>query len=212
MHKNEPNASSWNTTIRSLLEKAAYALDDEHTVLEISARTQLSQEEVSNVLMGTREATVEGLYRIASLLNVPPADLINPSNTVIQCYSIDGGRPRTLSLTYEDSALISHLAGLPILYADRLDGSYALLAKEATVIFLNKVEQPIVNSLYLCEKGNARYVRRCVFIDVTKGQAVLSDDAPPTASVSKVFFGKLAQVGSDVEMILGRVVYSINSH
>lgn len=204
--------ANWNKTIRRLLERAAYQLDDEQTVVEICARTELSHDEVTHVLEGSREATIEGLYRIANMLNVPPADLINPSNNVFQCYSIDGGRPRTLSLTQDDGKLINSLSDGDYLYVDCLDDSYAPIAAGASVIFVNKIETPVVNSLYLCEKGHSRYVRRCVFIDITKKQAVLSDEATPTKNVSTISIGEIGEVGFDVEMILGRVIASIRLH
>ena len=93
----------WNPVIRSLLEKAAFDLDDEASIIEICAHTKMSRRAVLDVLEGNESATVECVYRISAMLNVPAADLINPSNSVFTCYSIDGGRPRTLSLTDADT-------------------------------------------------------------------------------------------------------------
>jgi transcriptional regulator with XRE-family HTH domain len=208
----EPSASTWNVTISKLLERAAYTINDESTVLEICARTGLNHDEVSNVLLGNRQATVEGLYRIAAMLNVPAADLMNPSNTVIQCYSIDGGRCRTISLTPEDTKLIGLLSDLPLLYAEGLDGSYALLSKSTFVVFVNKYEVPVSDQLYLCESDSGRYVRRCVFTEASKHQAFMTDDIGTPVSLSAMKYGKLGTVGPNTEVILGRVIFSITPY
>ena len=211
VHEQE-STSKWNATLASHLERAAYALNDESTVLEICARTALTRLEVTNVLEGNRDASIEALYRISAMLNIPAADLINPTNTVIQCYSIDGGRSRTISLTQDDRALIEHLGNLPLMYADGVDESYALIPKCAFVVFVNRFETPIANHLYLCESGINRYLRRCVGTEVNKHTAMMTDDFDGKGRMSNIKYSKLSSIGQHTEMILGRVLYSITAH
>jgi hypothetical protein len=189
-------------------------LDDESTVDEIRARTDLDHQEVVNVLQGNRHATVEGLYRIASMLNVPAADLINPTKTVIQFYSVDGGRSTAISLGQEHGALAEMLADKQLMYAEGLDGSYAHLPVSAMVLFVNQFEVPLLNSLYLCESDLVRCVRRCVAVDTKNRVATMSNDAHDhnTLALDTVKFAKLKAVSSETLMILGRVVFSVVPH
>lgn len=202
----------WNPVIRSLLEKAAFDLDDEDSIIEICAHTRMSRRAVLDVLEGNESATVECVYRISAMLNVPAADLINPSNSVFTCYSIDGGRPRTLSLTDADTNLRMKLAGLPLLYAEDLDGSYPPLVLKACVIFVNNFEAPSAGNLYLLEGKSARYARRCVFVDVSKKQAHMTDDVGSPVKTSVLKYGKLSSLPGTGEMLLGRIICSICPH
>lgn len=201
----------WNASIKRLLERSAYDLDDEACLHEICARTGLSELDVKQVLEGSEHATIESVYRIAAMLNVPPADLINQTNSILQCYSIDGGRPRTVSLTPEDRALIGRIGDLPLLYAEDLDGTYALLSKQAMVMFVNRHEKLIVDALYLLENRNSRYVRRCSFIDVASDDAAMTDDGEPQ-KVTIYRPLKPAQNDSNMEVLMGRVITSITMH
>ena len=207
MDKAQPQ---WNSTIKRLLESAAYDLSDPNSIAEICARTGLEKVEVLQVLEGSRNATVEGVYRIASMLNVPPADVLNPSRRVIQCHSVDGGRPRTLSVTAEDSTLLEHINGLPLLYADGIDGSYTSLKAGATVIFANISEQLEVGRLYLLENDAGRYVRRCQVVDISKGTAFLSSGHEQKGS--RIRIDAFGRVTPDTEHVLGRVLLSVNAH
>lgn len=196
--------------IRRLLENAAYDLADPNSIAEICKRTGLERVELLQVLKGSREATVEGVYRVASMLNVPPADLLNQSRRVIQCHSIGGGRPRTLSLTEEDSALLDHIKDLPLLYAEDIDGSFETLEAGTTVIFANVQEQLEVGRLYLLENDTGRYVRRCQVVDISKKTAFLSSGHAQNSS--RIRIDAFGRVTPDTEYVLGRILLSVNAH
>jgi hypothetical protein len=115
-------APRWNTTIYKLLERVAYQVHEKATGQEICARIDMSEREVLDVLEANWAAAIECVYRMAEMLNIPAADLINPSKDVFQCFSIYGGRPRTVSLTFQDGNLREYLNDLPPPYAEDLDG------------------------------------------------------------------------------------------
>lgn len=203
---------TWNEKLKIALLSHGYDLLSSDTISEISTRTGLSTPDVTSVLEGTGDCTVKALIAIAEMLNLPPAELLNSTTTLVRVYSVDGGNPVVVALPRDIPEVSGEIGGKSLLYARNLDGSFSGLHEDAIVICSRDMGKPSAGRLYLLESDVARFVRYCISVNTSSHEATLSDEANTNGSYTVVRYAGLHKVGAHTPTILGEVLYSILQH
>lgn len=202
---------TWQGNIAALLTRHGYALEQSETVSDLCARTGLNKKEVEALLSGDRSSSIEALCRLAAELHVPPGELLNSNSSLTRIYSIDGSAPITVVLPPHLTDASRALSG-SLLYAGGLDGSYAKLPPDCLVVCTRGAAVPVPGNLYLLENDRARFVRRCISVNLAKHAALMSNDSDDEDRPLAVSCDKVKIVNSETPLIIGAVVFSISQH
>lgn len=203
---------TWPEKIKKALQSNGYDLLSKETVNDICERTGLPESAVTSVLAGSDSCTVKALTAVAEMLNLPPAEFLNSTTSILSVYSVDGGSPVVLSIPRNLPEVAARIGGASLLYARNLDGSFYGLHEDAIVACSREMVKPVVGKLYLLESDVARFVRRCVALTSATHDATMSDEANSKDSYSVVRYAGLHSVSSTTPIILGEVLFSIMEH
>jgi hypothetical protein len=80
------------------------------------------------------------------------------------------------------------------------------------LICARSISAPEVNKLYLLESDRARFVRRCISINASMHEAVMTDDSGEEDKPLVVSYGKMKLVSAQTPLVMGTVLYSIDEH
>lgn len=187
-----------------------YDLGQPSTLADLCASTGLGQDKIKELLAGSVNCTIDTLCRVSEELNVPAGEVLNFRSSLTRIYAIDGSSPITVVLNPEMKHL-GKTGDRSLFYVRCMDGSYADLPLDSTLICLGGASTPVPSKLYLLENDTARFVRRCVSVNSTRHEAVMTDDAD-SPSHEVVPYQKFRVVSAETPLIMGTVLLSLREH